>query len=203
MSFPTVIRETAKLTEPTKREVLRTLASLFDPLGIVAPILLTGKNIFHEICDRKIPWDKVLPYDLKKKWEKWLQSLPKEISVPRSITSLGRAITSLEVHGFGDASVIGCSALVYLVIHQDKWINQGLLTAKSRLSKRDLTMPRLELVASHMTSNLVNNVAKALSRYPITGKFGWSDSSVALHWIRGRGKYKQFVTNWVNKINGK
>ena len=132
-----------------------------------------------------------------------MQSLPKEISVPRSITSLGRAITSLEVHGFGDASVIRCSALVYLVIHQDEWMNQGLLTAKSRLSKRDLTMPRLELVASHMTSNLVHNVAKALSRYPITGKFGWSDSSVALHWIRGRGKYKQFVTNRVNKINGK
>ena len=64
-------------------------------------------------------------------------------------------------------------------------------------------MPRLELVASHMTSNLVDNVAKALSRYPIPGKFGWSDSSVALHWIRGRGKYKQFVTNRVNKINGK
>ena len=99
--------------------------------------------------------------------------------------------------------MIGCSALVYLVIHQDEWINQGLLTAKSRLSKRDLTMPRLELVASHMTSNLIDNVAKALSRYPITGKFGWSDSSVALHWIRGRGKYKQFVTNRVNKINGK
>ena len=164
---------------------------------------MTGKNIFREIFDRKIAWDKVLPYDLKKKWEKWLQSLPKEISVPRSITSLGRAITSLEAHVFGDASVIGCSALVYLVIHQDEWINQGLLTAKSRLSKRDLTMPRLELVASHMTSNLVDNVGKALSRYPITGKFGWSDSSVALHWIRGRGKYKQFVTNRVNKINGK
>ena len=95
--------------------------------------------------------------------------------------------------------MIGCSALVYLVIYQDEWINQGLLTAKSRLSKRDLTMPRLELVASHMKSNLIDNVAKALSRYPITGKFGWSDSSVALHWIRGRGKYKQFVTTRVAK----
>ena len=68
MSFPTSIRETAELTEPTEREVLRTLASVFDPLGIAAPpILLTGMNIFREICDRKIPWDKVLPYDMKKK----------------------------------------------------------------------------------------------------------------------------------------
>ena len=105
VSFPTSIRGTAELTESTKREVLRTLARVFDPLGIAAPILLTGKNIFHGICDRKMPWDKVLPYDLKKTWEKWLQSLPKEISVPRSIISLAQAITSLDVHGFGDASV--------------------------------------------------------------------------------------------------
>ena len=54
-----------------------------------------------------------------------------------------------------------------------------------------------------MTSNLVDNEAKALSRYPNTEKFGWSDSSVALHWIQGGRKYKQFVTNRVNKISGK
>ena len=29
---------------------------------------------------------------------------------------------------------------------------------------------------------------------------GWLDSSVALHWIRGRGEYKLFVANRVNKI---
>ena len=54
VNFPTSIRETAKLTEPTEREVLQTLASVFDPLGIATSILLTGKNIFREICDRKL-----------------------------------------------------------------------------------------------------------------------------------------------------
>ena len=29
---------------------------------------------------------------------------------------------------------------------------------------------------------------------------GWLDSSVALHWIRGRGEYRLFVANSVNKI---
>ena len=204
VSFPTSIRETAELTEPTKREVLRTLASVFDPLGITTSILLTGRNIFHEIYDSKIPWDKVLPYDLKKNGRNGCKFYLKKFQCQEASLHQPKLVkTSLEVHGFGDATVIGYSAFMYLVIHQDEWINQGLLTAKSRLSKRDLTMPRLELVASHMSSNQVDNVAKAFSGYPITGKFGCSDSSVALHSIRGRGKYKQFVTNRVNKINGK
>ena len=29
----------------------------------------------------------------------------------------------------------------------------------------------------------------------------WSDSSVVLHWITGHGEYKQFVANWISKIN--
>ena len=35
---------------------------------------------------------------------------------------------------------------------------------------------------------------------PVTSLVGWLDSSVALHWIRGEGKYKMFVANKVNKI---
>ena len=165
--------------------------------------MLTGKSIFCESCDRKLGWDKVLPTDLRAKWEKLLRSLPKEISLPRSLTTVQRPITSIEVHGFGDASLIGCCSVVYLVINQGEITTQGFLTAKFRLSKRDLSIPRLELVASHMTSNLVENVSKALEKFPITGKFGWTDSSVVLHWIRGNGKYKQFVHNRVNIINEK
>ena len=30
--------------------------------------------------------------------------------------------------------------------------------------------------------------------------YGWLDSTVALHWIKGNGQYKQFVANRVAKI---
>ena len=126
--------------------------------------------------------------------------MSKEISVPRSLTTVERPVTSIEIHGFGDASLIGSCSAVYLVIEQGEITTQAFLITKSRLSKRDLSIPRLELVASHMTSKLVDNVPKALEKYPISEKFGWTDSSVALHWIRGNGKYKQFVNNRVRKI---
>ena len=60
-----------------------------------------------------------------------------------------------------------------------------------------------ELVAAHMAANLVDNVRTALEGYPITSVHGWSDSTVALHWIKGGGSYKHFVTNRVRKIISK
>ena len=41
---------------------------------------------------------------------------------------------------------------------------------------------------------------EALEGFPVTGKYCWLDSTVALHWIRRPGEYKQFVNNRVQKI---
>ena len=83
-------------------------------------------------------------------------------------------------------------------------MNQGLLAAKSRLAKKGLTIPRLELVSAHMAANLVENVKKALQVQPVRSVHGWLDCTVALHWIKGGGTtYKQFVANRVGKIRDK
>ena len=54
-----------------------------------------------------------------------------------------------------------------------------------------------------MATNLANNVKEALEGYPVDQVYCWSDSTVALHWIRGEGDYKQFVHNRVRKIQDK
>ena len=42
--------------EYTKRGVLKAMACVYDPLGIVSPLLLIAKNIYREICDgRNLP----------------------------------------------------------------------------------------------------------------------------------------------------
>ena len=51
-----------------------------------------------------------------------------------------------------------------------------------------------------MATNLLINVRNALDNLPSTKVFGWLDSTVALHWIKGNGQYKQFVANRVVKI---
>ena len=43
-----------KASEPTKKGVLQTLSSIYDPLGIVSPVTLMGKIIFRDIFATKI-----------------------------------------------------------------------------------------------------------------------------------------------------
>ena len=106
----------------------------------------------------------------------------------------------IDLHPFGNASKSGTSPATYVVIFQEAGTSQGLLGSKSRLSKKGLTMPRLELVASHMTANILQNTREALAGFPIEHVVGWSYSSVALHWIKDNGKNKQFVKYHVDKI---
>ena len=107
----------------------------------------------------------------------------------------------MTLHAFGDASIKGVSAAVYSVVNQPSGTTQTLVAAKSRLAKRNLTIPRLELTGAHMAVNLLANVRQALYRFLVVDQHCWLDSTVVLYWLQGNGRYKQFVQNRVNKIH--
>ena len=185
----------------TKRGILAKLAKIYDPLGLISPETLRGKLIYRAVCDSKGAWDAELPRGMAKAWVKRESGLPQSFEVPRSVAIHREEIEEIELHSFGDASENGVAACVYAVVRQAAGTNQGLIAARSRLSKQGLTIPRLELVAGHMAVNLVTNVREALDGLPLTSVHCWLDSSVALYWIRGQGEHKQFVSNRVQKIN--
>ena len=80
-------------------------------------------------------------------------------------------------------------AAVYAVVNQLLAISQGLVASKSRISKRDLTIPRLELVSTHMACNLISNVRSALKNQNVRSVTGWIDSTVVLYWLNRQGSY--------------
>ena len=183
----------------SKRSVLSELAKIYDPLGLVSLTTLVAKLLYREICDIKLSWDKTLPKSVLKDWEKWKDSLHESFVLPRSLAPYHLQISEIWLHAFGDASSKGVCAVVYAVVHQQEKVTQGLVCAKSRIAKRNLTIPRLELIAGHMAVNLVVNVKTALTT-PNIHIHCWLDSTVALYWIQGQGDYRQFVNNWVQKI---
>ena len=170
-------------------------------MGLVSPITLSGKIIYRVVCDEKIAWDAPILETLVKKWSKWESALPKKVKIPRSLPVHREEIQSIDLHAFGDASADGVAACVYAVVQQPQGTNHGLVAAKTRLSKKGLTIPSLELVAGHMAVNLATNVRAAVQGFPIHRTCCWLDSTVALYWIKGEGDYKQFVANRVRKIN--
>ena len=187
-------------TEPTKRGILEKIARIYDPLGLVSLVTLEGKLLYWDACDAKVSWDAQLPIKLTQDWSRWEQRLPQICTVPRSLATHREEIQSIQLHAFGDASGKGVAPAVFAVVVQESGTNQRLVAAKARLTKQGLTIPRQELVSGHMAVNLVMNVCEALEGFPVTEKHCWLDSTMALHWIKGPGEYKKFVSNRVNKI---
>ena len=60
------IKVTAKDVPLTKRGILSYTSSIFDPLGILAPIILEPKLIIQSLWKQKIDWDSEIQTDLKR-----------------------------------------------------------------------------------------------------------------------------------------
>ena len=110
----------------------------------------------------------------------------KIVEVPRTIAPYLEEVTALDLHHMMDASGKAVSAQTVAVVMQPSGITKGLLASKSRIAKRGLTMPRLELVA---------NVKKALDGWLVRENNCWTDSMVALCWVKNPFKnWKTFVS---------
>ena len=53
----------------TRRGILPTINSVYDPLGFLAQVLLIGKQILQCMCREQADWDTPLPEELKQRWE--------------------------------------------------------------------------------------------------------------------------------------
>ena len=138
VTFP---EESADLT---KRGIRRFLASVYDPIGLAPPTLLVGKLLYCEVCDSHSPWDEKVSDRIGQLWLKFVRDLPSKVEVLRSLPMFKEPIEQVELHAFGDMSGSGISPAVYVVITQASGVSQGLIAAKSRLVKKNLTIPRLE-----------------------------------------------------------
>ena len=43
--------------QPTRRGILSTISSIYDPIGFVAPLSLQGKQVLQELCREGVEWD--------------------------------------------------------------------------------------------------------------------------------------------------
>ena len=141
---------------------------------------------------------------MKDRWEGWKRGICKEnqIHVRRRIVPVKERGIKHVMQCFVDASKEAYCATVYLVCKLHYTAYSNLVAAKTRLLpvKKKMTMPRLELTAVRTAVRLATSVKEAVSSYVIEEFHMWSDGSTVLHWLEGKGRYKQFVEHRVGEI---
>ncbi|GFU49374.1 integrase catalytic domain-containing protein [Trichonephila clavipes] len=98
----------------SKRDVLSEIARLYDPLGLIGPIVTKAKLFIQELWKIKLDWGEQLPPDAMEKWMNFYQKLAKvnNFKIPRCI--LLPATIRIKIHGFSDASERAYAAVVYI-----------------------------------------------------------------------------------------
>ncbi|GBP20170.1 hypothetical protein EVAR_5601_1 [Eumeta japonica] len=170
---------------PTKREILRTAMSVFDPLGLAAPLTIAAKRILQATWKLGTDWDEEVPDDVYKDWNTWLEHLQalKKLDIPRCYPGCTRS--ERELHTFVDASEHTYAASTYWrTTAADGSINVSLVMAKARVAPLKITsVPRLELQAAVIGVRLARCTEEGHDVKPDQRVF-WTDSRTVLTWIK-------------------
>ncbi|XP_062539143.1 uncharacterized protein LOC134207436 [Armigeres subalbatus] len=191
---------------PTKRQILKTVMSLFDPLGLLASFLVHGKIIMQEVWRSGIKWDEYVGQRIEQSWRKWIELLDvvRRIEIPRCYfaNATTERYQTLQAHLFVDASEAAYAAVVYFrIIDMEGNPQCSLVTAKTKVAPlKYVSIPRLELMAAVLGARLLTFVVENHT-IPIQQRFCWSDSNTVLAWLRSEHRrYKQFVACRVGEV---
>ncbi|XP_073234570.1 uncharacterized protein [Porites lutea] len=189
----------------TRRGILSTVSSIYDPLGFAAPFLFRGKRILQLLCKENLDWDDAIPNELRTQWEMWRNELPllETMEVPRCFKLTGmNGLKKIELHHLSDASTKGYGQCSYLrLVDTSDEVNCSLVMGKARVTPlRPITIPRLELTAA-VVSVRVSDMLRRELQYDELEEVFWTDSKVVQAYIQNDARrFHTFVANRVQQI---
>ncbi|XP_037823707.1 uncharacterized protein LOC119612057 [Lucilia sericata] len=190
-----------KNLKATKRNILSVSSRLFDPLGLLCPLITKSKMLLQELWIQKLDWDESIPLRLNTTWDNFKENLLKidSIEIPRFVHTTSSA--SVQIHGFSDASIRAYGCCIYIRSSISDNVSCRLLTAKSKIAPlKTKSLPRLELCAAHLLAKLWIRVKRMIS-FEIESVYFWKDSEITLHWIKTHpSTLATFVSNRVAEI---
>ena len=188
-----------------KRGILRTLSSIYDPLGMASPFILEARWIVQDLCRSKLGWDEKVGLSHEEQWTQWMSGLEEmaTIRIPRCV--LPPTPARQQLHHFADASEKAYGVVSYLRNEdQEGRIHSNIVMAKSRLAPlKTLTIPRLELQAATLATRQDALLRRELDLELEASQF-WTDSTIVLQYISSQERrFHTFVANRVAEIREK
>nr|XP_049464868.1 uncharacterized protein LOC120956216 [Anopheles coluzzii] len=190
----------------TKRIALSDAAKLFDPLGLLGPVIVVAKCFMQELWKNENTWDEPLESERQQFWLRFREQLADLTSLTIPRRAIGGTVR-IEAHGFSDASLRAYGACIYIRAESsDGQVSVRLLCAKSKVApipntkrKKNVSLPRLELSGALLLSHLWQKVKQGV-KLELKINF-WVDSTIVLHWLSSSpSRWKQFVANRVAEI---
>nr|CDJ88883.1 Retrotransposon domain containing protein [Haemonchus contortus] len=186
----------------SKKDVVSQLNSVYDPIGIAAPLTVRLKHRMREIYDCGSDWKQLLPEQQAKQWNEACQELNNvSISLPRYVGNPhASSKSSMTLWVFADASSIALATCAF-IRNEDTREVSPLISGKTRLSpkKTKQTIPRLELVAILMAMRLARTITTAIKKGLLQINV-LSDSEIALSWLKSAKTLPAFITNQRDRI---
>lgn len=188
---------------PTKREILSTAMSIFDPFGLLADFVITSKVLLQELWRLGTDWDEPVPETIDDRWQAWRAQIERTqlVRVPRCYSRHIRSTTDLQLHVFADASEVAFAAVAFWRIRVGEEVELAFVAGKAKCAPtKILSIPRLELQAAVLATRLMLEVRESHD-IPVGKTVFWSDSETVLKWLRcDRRRYKPFVAFRVAEV---
>ena len=200
-----------KMRQPvrTKREMLKLIASLYDPMGFLAPFLILARMIFQKAVQVGGGWDDLLPDDICAEFAAWqlmvLGIVDLRIRRWTSIPATQDAVP--ELHIFGDASTVAYGACAYRrAVGSGGEKHCAILFAKAHVVPVKVaaaghhdTMPRLEMQASRLVVEIRRLIEAEVGKYARVVL--WTDSTCVVKQLRDeKTRFKTYFANRISHI---
>jgi len=162
---------------PSKRSVLSVIARCYDPLGLIAPILVKAKIFLQALWKENLSWDDPLPGTMSSVWIELASQLRTVQNIKLHRFSM-MPNASVQVHAFSDASITAYGACIYLRAEAFGSVTSYLLCSKSKVAPlKTLTIDKLELSDALLLTELIY-VIKHIFAFDF---HCWSDSTIVFY----------------------
>ena len=153
---------------------------MYDPLGLISPVVLVGKQILKLLCADQLSWDDPLPESLRSRWERWQSGIHKlgSLGIKRCFKPAGFGrVVKTELHHFSDASHSGYGQCSYLqLVNDEGQCHCSLVMNKARVVPlKPITIPRLELSAAVVSVKISSMLQQEL-HFSDAEEMYWTDS---------------------------
>lgn len=189
----------------TKRAVLSQLMRVFDPLGLLAPIIIKGRILFQQIWRSCKDWDAPLSSSNRQKWVDWFGEVSEAASlkIPRWYANAENCEPfERELHVFADSSEYAFACVAFWrLLYENGTVRVELISSKARVAPiKPISIPRLELQAALIASRLAVTIRDSHRNKPVR-TYLWTDSMIVLGWLRSEARtFKVFVAHRIGEI---